>query len=733
MNKTIITLQKGFIQLPDDWMNNRRAVATIQVNLMAYGYMLSEDAFISMAKADMSHIEMWHNEAIQFLKNIMGGKNANKPLYEGFPEQIMSMNDFERYYIQAQHYWTNGKWSPDTNSFEKPIAFENIKYTILKSGSYNDFLFIFKNLVSINTSLTPQDMEVIKWFVDSKQQLVFPDAIPFKENLCTLATMGLDIPVKTPTDVLRIAVSMSGGDISLPKVPHKMTNVKIISGRYKKCFNIIKEKNPERDLFKFKHFKRKERKYLLGLLEKTHCRTDEMVLKANRWIALGEILHPGEYKEEFPKVFASFTIIRRGLHNKNGRKGKKLNAPKAVSWYGKVDKAFKLSFTDGIRVLSERPGEFMRRLDYLVRSNQYIKKTILSKEISEINIELLFKTFREIAKSSSNKVLFEVYLHFQERTSIVTNRSIFIKGARKRTELPNLPAIQKDIIDEICNIIFATLKEKFSELPTLGTCWIDEKLKNVPLPTNMRSAALSLKPTIRGTRIPLDNPDIKVIRAFVHWFNDGKRKEGYDIDLSGIFFSADGNKSKHFGWNGEHNNDFGIYSGDVTNRAGACAEYIDIKVDNALKAGFKYLIIDVRDYRFNEHNNGIGSYKDCVFGYMERDYPEANTNWIPATIKNCSSITSNTSGVLVAGIDLETKEYFMIDMDINNNTASSSEDNIWKIMKNCAIPPKFSVYDLLLMHVEARGKMILLENAPDTLFQFEDFCYSYEKVATFMI
>jgi hypothetical protein len=57
--------------------------------------------------------------------------------------------------------------------------------------------------------------------------------------------MGIKgLPVKTPTDVLRIAVHLSGGDISLPKVPF----AKVRTSRWART----KSDNPAREKFKFK-------------------------------------------------------------------------------------------------------------------------------------------------------------------------------------------------------------------------------------------------------------------------------------------------------------------------------------------------------------------------------------------------------------------------------------------------------------------------------------------------
>ena len=78
-------------------------------------------------------------------------------------------------------------------------------------------------------------------------------------------------------------------------------------------------------------------------------------------------------------------------------------------------------------MLSQRPGEFSRRIDWLIRENKN-------------NGELIMRYFNDAVKGTSNKVLFEMYNHFEGRLEAKTNRSVMIKGARKRTTLPALEA-----------------------------------------------------------------------------------------------------------------------------------------------------------------------------------------------------------------------------------------------------------------------------------------------------
>ena len=687
MTKNIVALQKGLVVPSNDGMDNRIAVATVQSHLMQWGYMLDQDAFNELSKSDLSFISNFNNEAISYLKEITGGNRNYQPLYKNFPQEVMSMSDFELYVNAIIHYWSNGNWEPSTVTYEKPIAFENIKYNMIKFGTNERFSQIFTDLVSINTSLTPNDLDVVKWFVESGETLVFPNVIPFKENLCTLAAMGLEgLPVKTPTDVLRIAVHMSGGDISLPKVPEKEVQANRWSSH--------KIENEARKKFKFKKFSRKERKYILGLLEETNCDPKEMSLKDQRWVRLGEILHPMEYSKQFPKSANAFNKIRN---------------EKVKTWYGILNESFDKGLENGLKVLSERPGEFSRRLDWLIRSNPN-------------DVNLIMTYFGEAVKGTSNKVLFEMYSHFENRLEDKNNRSIMIKGARKRTELPSLKALNKNVVENIHSKLFETLRDKFSTLDELGNCWIDEELKKIPLPTNMRSMNFSAKPVIRGQRVPLDNPEAKVIRPFVHWFD----KQGHeDLDLSVTFVGDKNSEVLSFS-----NLKVGksVHSGDVRHRQGACAEYIDIDMVDAIDRGYKYAVIDVRNY------NGRGlNTLETAFGIMEREHPESNKTWLPETISNCSKLESESTNTLIAIIDLETKEYIMLDIDSSGwVTARGDVKNTLKVIKQYSELPKVSVYDLVLLHVEGRGKQVTLDSNVDTYFKYEDFVHSYEETGKLM-
>jgi hypothetical protein len=689
LSKNIIQFRNKFVNLPQGDYNNNQLAMTVVSELMQFGFLLDESAIENISSASEENIVNFHNEIVTFLKKATGSNRTYTPFWKGFPQEVMQKTELELWIHQITHYMSNGTYEPNEWTRERPTAFEQPNYTVITAGDEDKFLQIFTDLVSVNQSLTDENVRMILWFVENKVELKFPNTIPFKENLCRLAGMGLDVPVKTVTDVLRIATFMSGGDVTLPKVPEKMVR--------ESHWTTKKVKNPAREKFKFKKFSRKERRLILNLLEQTNCDASEATLKEQRWLRLGEILHPGEYKSRFPKAFEMFKRIRN---------------EKVDSWYSQVNKSFESGLENGLKKLSERPGEFFRRLDALIRNNSNQK-------------DLVLRYMNQVAGRVSNKVLFENYEHFEKRRNPQTTRSIMIPGARSRVKLPDLTPLSEHTVNSIQLAILNSLTKKFSELPDMGKIWIDEELRNIPMPKNMRSSSFALKPTVRGQRTPIGNQNSKVIRAFVHWFDEVGNQ---DIDLSGVLLGP--GKIQHIGWNGTKTSNFGCYSGDIRHRKGACAEYVDINVQAALDEGFKYVVLDACNY----NGRSFETVTDCVVGYMEREFPEANMNFVPSTISNCMRLQNESSHTIPSVIDLENREYIHLDIDKNGIPVASSDfQGMLDAIEPYCEPPAFSVYDLIEIHAKSRNAEIV-ENSEDaeTTYNYGDFSESYVETLKLM-
>jgi hypothetical protein len=694
LTKNRIAFQRGFLlhSMANKPLNKNTAMS-IQAELMKFGYILSEEALNEVT------IE-WVEEVLPFLKKTLGVGNY-RPFYANFPEQVMELSDAELYWNAIFHYWSGGTWEPSYQLKDRGFAFEDIKFSTIKLGTEAEFSKIFTNLVSMNQSITANDKLVVEWFIEnygSKINTIMPDTIPFKETLCMLASHKLQVPVKTTTDVLRIAVSLSGGDISLPAIPKLYKKSR---GRYDWMATARENSSKTaREAFKFKKFSRGDRKYILSLLEKTNLDLGEMKLKLGRWTRLAEILHPGDFTAQYPKAAkALFTLYHE---------------PKSVkTFYAKVEVEFDKGLGYGLTFLSTRPGEFARRLDYLLRT---------------FDITTVMSHFRSVCPKVSRKVLWELYNHFLNRTS-EKPRSVMIKGVRSiRKQLDPLKPMSSVHVNKIQNEILKAIGAQFATMDSMGKVYIDENLKKIPLPASMRSVNTSARTYVRGTRVPF-NPNTKTVRAYVHWYDQNADE---DIDLSADFRDENLNvKGVISFYNVRDLNFKAAHSGDVRYRKGSCAEYVDIDIESALKVGVRYIMVMASNYT----GRPLKTIKECVFGVMEREFPKSGEIFRPDTITNAVAIQNESQNAYVAMLDLKERDFIWVDLESNSRglaTVGNNTNTTTNIMSWLVNTENLSVYDLLLLHVESRGELAVTEKEADLVFNYDDFVTSYEKIASYM-
>jgi hypothetical protein len=214
------------------------------------------------------------------LKKLKGAHVEYKPMYPNFPTQVMEASEVELFLNAIIHYWSLGSILPEYEKEERLPLHELTKCAKIELGTQDDFVDIFKNLLQSSTSLSAIDKEDIVWFANKfSLNNKKPQSIPLKENLALVAKLLLEkisdekelntllaSYFKTATDVLRFAVAISEGDISLAQNT------------------------------KFKSFGRKQRKLMLGLLESMSHIEEDMKRYQENWKRLGERLHPFEYQ-----------------------------------------------------------------------------------------------------------------------------------------------------------------------------------------------------------------------------------------------------------------------------------------------------------------------------------------------------------------------------------------------------------------------------------------------------
>ena len=287
-----IYLDKGNNSLPDDYILN------LLKNVENLGFTFSQELVETVETLSVERLKTFYRQLISDLKELVGDDVEFSPMYPDFPEQVKQASTEELYMNAFLHYlgdWIGKRILPDYKKNEREALKDDIRLKVIELGDRNDFKAIFTRLLSAKTSISETDKKDIEWFVKTYNNKIFdfiPPEIPLKENLayyiaCLLAS-NIDVEtqinkhVKTATDVLRIAVVVSEGDISLAENT------------------------------RFKNISKRIRRLLLQTLENIGDITEDMLRYKNRWKRLGEKLHPFEYKKQFPKCFEAFDVIQIG-------------------------------------------------------------------------------------------------------------------------------------------------------------------------------------------------------------------------------------------------------------------------------------------------------------------------------------------------------------------------------------------------------------------------------------
>lgn len=521
-------------------------LASLQKNLESLGFLLSPEVVERLKTFDLMQLNGFYRRLVDDLQAMVGAHRPFQPFYPNFPRQVMEMTEAELYFNAIRYYWTLQR--PQYAKEDRPPLEEQPRFRIIHLGSRDDFENIFTRLAGSRTPFSPQDKEDVKWFVgqyrDDIRRLV-PEQMPSKENLAFLgaelfrhsgdADTLLDAHIRTATDVLRLAVALSGGDVSLAAA----------------C--------------RFGKFRRRERALLLGWIERAASRTEDMLRWKPRWIRLGERLHPGEYAERFPQTAAAFDVLR------NNRPFRTFN--------GRIETALTRKDAPAVlELLAARPGELARRLDHLARISP--------------DPQAVVRRFAETAEKVSTPVLLQVLTHFRHRDEPPALRTFFPKGevgnlfALDRP-LPKLPAKAAGELAALCE---STLVRRFAGLPPLGKCYLDPRLRNYLVPFSQRSAAKALRTLVRGSRLPL--PACTTLRFFV-WWKNGKSR--VDIDLSAAMYDSAYQYIDTLAYYNLKN--FGAHhSGDVVDAPRGAAEFIDIDIARCLAQRVHYVVMCLNSY-----------------------------------------------------------------------------------------------------------------------------------------
>ncbi|CAM4409964.1 hypothetical protein PAMA110636_14035 [Paenibacillus macerans] len=418
-NKLIVEQGQGEKRLPKAYL------ATALKNIESLGFTFSHQLMRAVHTLSRERFKALYDQLVVDLRVMVGAHVEYKPMYSEFPLQVMQEDDAELYLNALYHYLTLEL--PEREPADRAPLPDRIALKVIDLGSKEEFHTLIRRLIEAKGSISETDKQDIDTAIEyadpDELDAMLPPEIPFKENAGFVAASLLKHDkanmrligryFKTASDVLRLAAAWSDGDVSLTEAT------------------------------RFRKFKRPERRLLLGLLEQCGQITEDMLKFKDRWIRLGEILHPSEFKHRFARCEEAFDILRN-------------NKP-FTTFNGSVELAFQYQNTwTLLDLLMQRPGEFARRLDHLLRTAE--------------DPEYVVQAFGDIVDQVSTPVLLQVKNHFARRNELQDLRVFFPKGnVAKALAISNtLPEIDEALCRDIVQWCKQALVQRFSALPSAG-------------------------------------------------------------------------------------------------------------------------------------------------------------------------------------------------------------------------------------------------------------------------
>ncbi len=673
MNKQTIALKYRKSIVLDETSNKTYSPAsiTLAMEMLQLGFIANKSLLSAFTALTNEQVAAVSSELLENLRTMKGANVKHKPMYPNFPQQVAEASDIELFLNAILHYWTRGAWSPEYEVLPREYADETnklIEIGVIDDAQFND---IYIQLLTANESLSDGDKETILYFLDKGWPANVE--IPFKETLCFVAgealKRGQDITgfVNTVTDVLRIAVTLNDGDVSLAEDT------------------------------KFKSLPRSLRRVLTSAIENvilhgSGSHNEDINRHRGKWTALFHNLHVGEYSDLVYKV------------------AKKVrNNEKIVTFNSRLQAAFDTKdYAKIIELVQDRPGEFARRLDLILRD--YPEKDSITCRI-----------FKGAVDKMNTRTLLQLYGHTKTRFWDSEKRIAFPKGNVQRALLlDGQKALNSAALLKIQASIKTSLVDRWKELDALGKVWVDPILQDCPVPTQMRSASEGLFQVARGTRLTFgaDDETKTTLRFFVYWVGD-------DIDLSATMHDENFKNCGHISYTRLRDGAMQSYhSGDIVDGRNGATEFIDITIEPALAKGVRYVAMNVLVFSgptFAEH-------EECFAGWMTRSSPESNEIFDPKTVEQKIDLRGDTKNYIPVLFDLQERKAIWADMTTRSsygyrrhgNNVESNRASIEQTTEALVdINNKVNLYELFLFHADARGSRVENREDADTVFAWD--------------
>lgn len=593
---------------------SREVLATLLSNIASYGYGVSARVLDELVAADREAIEVWWAQLDKVFGAITGDDRnmADFVVYKNFPEEVLSKSEMEYWLPQILMYW-----GLPNELFTEPVAEraplnEELPVTILHWAAPDAAASIYDELLASPARWTARQQAAAFFLAEQPGQETDLGDVVFKENMVTLGVrlmgIGHEVIARNATDALRLAAVMSGASADL------------------------------RERVKFRSFKRAERRALLRMLEASKGLDEDIARRPEVFKRFLYCLHPGDWGRRYGRVVDAHDRLCRG--------------EKIQTFNSRLEAALAVGDEAALRLLSSRPGEFVRRLHvgllkYGVRAAEAFAAVAPKLTVTQL-------------------VKIEKYLESANQREW---RLFAPKGNWTRLQLqPNdrdARQIDADSLGIVMRALAGELRERVSQV--VPDVYVDPRVDGIKLQTSDSE----LLPYGRGTRFPIPD-NVTFIRTASYW-STGKTSRNLWFDNGWNFFDRNWRPVGNCCWNVPRYGEAAVFSGDPTNSKemeGRACQMIDLYLDRMLEVGARYAVWNILCYSRITFAQADEVYAALQWG----EEPQEGKLFEPSRCQLSFPLQGDNYTKYIAYIDAMERQVVYMDANLKANTRSAASN-----------------------------------------------------------
>ena len=664
--------------------SNRIVATTAAIELLNLGFIANPEQLQQLPVEELKQL-------IATAAQLIGADRTWVPMYPGFPEQVMNISDGAVFFNAITHYLTLRQWRPDEHSK-------------LKTASPRVLA-----LVTPDTLMLVNEWEKARALSEADREFVHDLAEYLDTDTAALFQAATFRNGENFATALWDVWYATGGnqDVTLSTGLDSARNVD----------DVLDDSERARDLLcSAKHpvnitpISRRHRVAIIAALARfsNEFNLDLLARRRHIWRRVMRRIHPFDVTGH-QAAQHQLDVIHG---NSNYRT---LNS--------RIETALEASdVVEAVRLLEHTPGNFVRRLDHLMRLATSSRTKDWEKKARAIE-----NTARKVLSNVSLTTLTSAYNGLQNRDSRVVVTRVGSRSNKLRERV--ITKVDAKLLGNVTAALLdgmvarlATAPPPIAPVPVVG---------DAPVELVRRDASSGLRHTSCGQHLPAQDRDITdVIRMFVPWFgNDiypklrhisrGERLPlpdkdttdiirmfvhgfGHDICLGVVFTDThfqhiiDSLDYANIIRNPMHG--FVTHSGDITNAStqdGMC-EFIDITLRHkhnhilsriGKKPDFiqkfpsaRYAIMSIVSSN-KGYNGELFADIDTVAGVMTRTHSMAGQVFEPRTVETAAHVTVRSISAIPLIVDLEQWELIWLDTSIGDQFGGCSSMGQQDVLK----------------------------------------------------